>query len=120
MPEYYHLDTCFCPLENGELLLHEPAFTDEGLDLITASFGAENLIRADSADAAAFVCNAINVGDQIICNKISAPLRQELEHRGYTVTETPMSEFLLSGGSTKCCVLHLTAYGQDGFKPWTK
>lgn len=113
LEDYYHLDTCFCPLENGEVMIYKPAFTKDGYALMCEKFGEDNVIEVNKMDAANFVCNAINLGDQIICNKISPELRYELEIRGYFVTESNMSEFLLSGGSTKCCVLHLTSY------PWS-
>lgn len=54
-----------------------------------------------------FACNAISIENNIILNKASDELKLNLKNKGYNVIETSMSEFLLSGGSTKCSILHL-------------
>ena len=40
-PEFYHLDTCFCPLDNGHLLIYPQAFTPDGISLIYDKFKQE-------------------------------------------------------------------------------
>jgi len=59
---FYHLDTCFCPLAGGEVLYYPPAFTPAALAKIRERVGAESLIEADPAGAAAFCVNAVNLG----------------------------------------------------------
>ena len=43
----------------------------------------------------------------IIGNKFTSELKYKLLDLNYNVVENDMSEFLLSGGSTKCCVLDI-------------
>ena len=106
-PEFYHLDTCFCPLDGGHVMFYPKAFTSYGVSQIYNSFGKHNCILVDEEDARNFACNAISLGDDIILNKASTKLKNELESFKYNVYENDMSEFLLSGGSTKCSILHL-------------
>ena len=106
-PKFYHLDTCFCPLDNGHIMFYPKAFTDYGQTEILNRFGKKNCIMVDKEDAENFACNAISLGDDIVLNKASDKLKCELGNFGYKVWENDMSEFLLSGGSTKCSVLHL-------------
>jgi len=117
--EFYHLDTCLCPLDAGnQVLYYPPAFTEKGNARIQQQFGADNCIAVSKEDALAFACNAISIGDNIVMNKATDALKVTLKKRGYNLYENPMSEFLLSGGSTKCCVMHLDWSGDD--KNWYK
>ncbi|MFB3076486.1 MAG: nitrate reductase, partial [Lysobacterales bacterium] len=54
-----------------------------------------------------FACNAINVGDTVILNKASDPLKARLMLAGFRVREVGLSEFLKAGGSAKCLTLKL-------------
>jgi len=49
----------------------------------------------------------VNVGRNVILNQASNALRQQLESRGYSVLETPLTEFLKAGGAAKCLTLRL-------------
>ena len=64
-------------------------------------------IVVDTADAGNFACNAVNVGDQVILNKASDPLKARLMLAGFSVHEVELSEFLKAGGSAKCLTLKL-------------
>jgi lysine-ketoglutarate reductase/saccharopine dehydrogenase-like protein (TIGR00300 family) len=104
---FYHLDTCFCPLADGTLLYYPSAFDFYSNRLIESRLSPEKRLVVGEADALAFACNAVNVGDTVILNQASAELRQQLEGRGYTVLETPLTEFLKAGGAAKCLTLRL-------------
>jgi len=104
---YYHLDTCFCPLEGGFLLYYPPAFDRASNAAIESSFPATCRFTIPDEDAVDFACNAINIGHSIILNKMSQASKGWLTDRGFTVIETPTSEFLKAGGSTKCLSLRL-------------
>jgi len=110
-PLFYHLDTCFCPLSNGSVMIYKPAFSDDSLDKIYTSFGESGVIAVSSTDAKNFACNSIysdaDGKKNIIGHKYSNELKNRLEKKGYVVEENNMSEFLLSGGSTKCSILDL-------------
>jgi N-dimethylarginine dimethylaminohydrolase len=49
----------------------------------------------------------VNVGETVIRNRTSEGLKQELQSRGFVVVETPMTEFIKSGGAAKCLTLRL-------------
>ncbi len=104
---FYHLDTCFCPLSDGTLLYYPPAFDFYSNRLIESRLPAAKRLAVGEADALAFACNAVNLGDAVLLNQASASLRQQLEARGFTVLETPLGEFLKAGGAAKCLTLRL-------------
>ncbi len=110
-PRFYHLDTCFCPLANGDVMYFPAAFDATSLGLIEACYPVGKRILVKQEDAVCFACNAVNVGQTILLNKISGRLRAELETRGFHVVETPLSEFLKAGGAAKCLVLRLSELG---------
>ncbi len=107
-PRFYHLDTCFAPLEDGSLLYVPAAFDQASLQRIEAYYPAECRIAVSEPDALAFACNAVNLGRSIVLNRISAELEQELQRRGFQVTQVELDEFLKAGGAAKCLVMKLT------------
>jgi N-dimethylarginine dimethylaminohydrolase len=104
---FYHLDTCFCPLERGHLLYYPPAFVPESVEIIEAIVPASHRYAVSDQDAEDFACNAVNLAGQVILNRASEALQQWLAERGFTVHETATTEFLKAGGSTKCMTLRL-------------
>lgn len=104
---FYHLDTCFCPLEGGSLLYYPDAFSPESQAVIEARIPATKRHAVCRQDALDFACNAINIGQHVILNRASEALQAWLAERGFTVHQTPTSEFLKAGGSAKCLSLSL-------------
>jgi ornithine--oxo-acid transaminase len=107
-PRFYHLDTCFAPLEDGSVLYYPPAFDEISLAKIEAFYPVEMRIAVDESDAVAFACNAVNVGRTIVLNCISAGLEKKLRSRGFDVIQVELDEFLKAGGAAKCLVMKLT------------
>jgi len=105
---FYHLDTCFCPLKGGYLLYYPPAFDAYSNHLIERRVPAEKRIAIAEADAVNFACNAVNINEIVIMNNASAGLQQRLADVGFTVIETPLTEFLKAGGAAKCLTLRTT------------
>ncbi|MGF1458796.1 MAG: TIGR00300 family protein [Leptolyngbyaceae cyanobacterium] len=105
---FYHLDTCFCPLTNGDLLYYPPAFDAYSNHLIERRIPADKRIPIDEVDAINFACNAVNVDQTIVLNQASDSLRTTLQARGFQLIETPLTEFLKAGGAAKCLTLRLT------------
>ncbi len=105
---FYHLDTCFCPLTNGYLLYYPTAFDTYSNHLIERRIPAEKRIPVDELDAVNFACNAVNIDQTIVLNKASDNLKRTLAARGFTVVETPLTEFLKAGGAAKCLTLRVT------------
>jgi len=104
---FYHLDTCFCPLEGGFLLYYPPAFSAASLLAIEARVPAHRRIACDAGDALAFACNAINIDTTLIVNHLSDTLADTLAARGFTVEQTDLTEFMKAGGAAKCLTLAL-------------
>jgi N-dimethylarginine dimethylaminohydrolase len=107
-PRFYHLDTCFCPLEGGYLMYYPDAFDAASQAQIAARVPAEYRIPVSAPDAADFACNAVNAGRHVFLNHASPALTRELQARGFIVHQTPLSEFMKAGGAAKCLTLKLT------------
>ncbi len=104
---FYHLDTCFCPLSGGYLLYYPSAFDAYSNHLIESRVPAAKRIAIAENDAVNFACNAVNVGQNIVVNKVSDRLREQLAQIGFQVIETPLTEFLKAGGAAKCLTLRI-------------
>ncbi|MEL7052748.1 MAG: TIGR00300 family protein [Cyanobacteria bacterium J06588_5] len=110
---FYHLDTCFCPLAEGYLMYFPAAFDDYSNRLIEMRVPANKRIAIDEVDAITFACNTVNINRVVIMNKASDRLKQQLDKCGFTVVETPLTEFLKAGGAAKCLTLKLTEPRQE-------
>jgi lysine-ketoglutarate reductase/saccharopine dehydrogenase-like protein (TIGR00300 family) len=104
---FYHLDTCFCPLAGGYLLYYPGAFDSYSNHIIEKRVPKEKRIAIAEADAVNFACNAVNVEQSVVMNKASEGLKQRLGDVGFTVIETPLTEFLKAGGAAKCLTLRI-------------
>ncbi len=105
---FYHLDTCFCPLNGGYLLYYPPAFDAYSNRLIEMRVPQEKRIAIEEADAVNFACNAVNIDSVVVMNKVSDDLKGRLVTAGFRVIETPLTEFLKAGGAAKCLTLRVT------------
>lgn len=105
---FYHLDTCFCPLSGGYLLYYPAAFDAYSNRLIEMRVAPEKRIAIEEADAVNFACNAVNIDKIVVMNKTSDSLKAKLAEAGFTVFETPLTEFLKAGGAAKCLTLRVT------------
>ena len=104
---FYHIDTCFCPLTDGFLMYHPPAFDFESRIAIESRIPPHKRIIVDTQDAGDFGCNAVNIGDQVFLHRASDPLKARLMLAGFKVHEIELTEFLKAGGSAKCLTLKL-------------
>jgi ornithine--oxo-acid transaminase len=107
-PRFYHLDTCFCPLSNGEVMYYPAAFDDGSQKRIEARYSPAKQIRVSESDALRFACNAVNIGRTILLNEVSNGLSERLHSLGYHVLQVDLSEFMKAGGAAKCLVLRLS------------
>lgn len=98
---FYHLDTCFCPIDERTVLVHAPAIAAEGMAMIRTMF--ERVIEVDSAEAERFACNAAAFfGQTIVIDQRAAATSALLRSLGYATIEVDTGEFLKSGGSVYC------------------
>ena len=111
-PRFYHLDTCFAPLGGGRALYYPPAFSEASRELLAAHF--DDLVAVKDADAGRFACNALVVDDAVVLNSGCEATERALRARGYRPVATPTDEFIKAGGSVKCLVLMLDAFGWLG------
>jgi ornithine--oxo-acid transaminase len=110
-PRFYHLDTCFAPLEDGSLMYYPRAFDAASLERIHASYKPAARIAVGEGDALRFACNAINVSGAVVVNHISAELERTLRARGFEVVQLALDEFMKAGGAAKCLAMKLPQGG---------
>ncbi len=105
--KFYHLDTCFCVLNEHTVLIYSKAFTDESLELIHAVF--ENVIEASKYEAEElFACNATSPdGKNVFIQQGCTDVNQNLREHNFNVHEFSTGEFLKSGGSVFCMKMML-------------
>jgi len=105
--QFYHLDTCFCPLAGGKVLYYPAAFTPQALATILARVPEHQRIEATAEEAAAFCVNAVNLDSKVIMARAPDSLKAKLRARGYSLTEVNLDPFILSGGASYCMTLRL-------------
>ena len=104
-PRFYHLDTCFCPLDARTVLIAPDAFTPDSLERVRAQVPV--LIEVPAEVAAGFACNAMPLDGEVITATAGEPLRQTLAEHGIRLRTLPMNEFIKSGGGVRCLSLPL-------------
>ena len=104
-PDFYHLDTCFCPLDEQTVLIYPGAFTGADLDTIRAHF--ERVIEAPEDEARGlFACNAHSPdGKTVVIQRGCVETNRLLGEAGFEVVEVETDEYLKSGGSVFCMKL---------------
>jgi N-dimethylarginine dimethylaminohydrolase len=106
-PRFYHLDTCFCPLDDEAAAWCPGAFDAPSRARLAEEI--TDLVEVTEEEALRFGCNAVVLGRDVVlpegCPKLSAALAV----REFRTHATPMGEFIKAGGACKCLVLHLNA-----------
>lgn len=101
-PEFYHLDTCFCSLNEESALIYPEAFTEEGLRLIKKMIPHVYEVNSHEAEKL-FACNATSPdGKNVIIQKGCTEINKLLSEADFTIHEVDTSEYLKSGGSVFC------------------
>jgi N-dimethylarginine dimethylaminohydrolase len=96
---FYHLDTCFCPINDSQALCFEAGIDPASLELLRTKI---EIIPVSEDDALKFACNALVVGKNIIIPAGATQTNLKLESLGYTVHQVEVTEFMKSGGACKC------------------
>jgi lysine-ketoglutarate reductase/saccharopine dehydrogenase-like protein (TIGR00300 family) len=117
---FYHLDTCFCPLERGFLMYYPPAFDARSNAQIERRVPMEKRIILDETDAIHFAANAVNIGEALILHRASDTLKTQLSAAGFQVFEAPLTEFIKSGGAARCLTLRLNELAKPGAQARTE
>jgi lysine-ketoglutarate reductase/saccharopine dehydrogenase-like protein (TIGR00300 family) len=104
---FYHLDTCFCPLEGGYILYYPPAFDARSNNQIERRIPSDKRIVLEEGDAIHFAANGVNVGNVLVLHHAGEALKTRLAAAGFRVFESALTEFLKAGGAAKCLTLRL-------------
>lgn len=102
---FYHLDTCFCPLNADTAMWFPGAFDEYGQRAIRNHI--PNLITVAPDEAVHFACNAVVVGRNVVLPEGCPKLYAELAAHGFQTHPVPMTEFIKAGGACKCLTLCL-------------
>jgi len=104
---FYHLDTCFCSLNETSVLIYPQAFTNEGLDIIHKLY--PTVIKATTYEAKKqFAVNsACPDGHNVFIQQGCTDVNRKLRNNGFNVHEFSTYEFIKSGGSVFCLKLML-------------
>ncbi len=104
--DIYHLDTCFCPLDDRSALYYPPAFDAAAVTVLKKS--VPDLLPVSDQSALRFACNAVVVGRTVVTNTGCDDLAAPLAERHYKLRMSELSEFIKSGGSARCLTLNLS------------
>lgn len=104
-PRFYHLDTCFLPLDQTSAVLYSAAFDKDSQAKLKEL--VPNLLEVSHEDALAFACNSVVVGKSVLVPEGAIDLPTKLENLGYQVRLLDISEFKKSGGGIRCLTLTL-------------
>jgi len=101
-PDYYHLDTCLCPLDTEHALVAPDAFDETGLALINALF--DTPIEVPDHEARhQFACNGhCPDGTHVLIQEGCEVTNERLREHDFVPVELDTSEFLKAGGSVFC------------------
>ena len=100
-PTFYHLDTCFGPLNSEAVLIYSPAFSSESLQVIQRVWSRVHSVSHE--DAMRFACNGVSVDGCYIAPNPSRDVQQILRKESLEIITVDTSEFEKSGGSV-CCL----------------
>ncbi|MBV9575253.1 MAG: amidinotransferase [Gammaproteobacteria bacterium] len=103
-PYYYHLDTCFCPINESLAIWYPAAFTAASQKSMSANI---ELLAVEEAEAKQFACNAVVLGHHIILPLQCQQISLHLEKRGFKIHAQEMGEYLKAGGACKCLTLRI-------------
>lgn len=118
-PQFYHLDTFFSSLPNGEVLIYEPATTKEACEDLKKRVGKDNYISISEEDANHMATNLVSVGRTLIMPHCSKALQETLETRGYQIVSPqtlglPENFFQFQYGASHCMTNELTQARPQG------
>ncbi len=106
---FYHLDTCFCAIDERTALIYPPAFSARSLEALREAFS--DVIEVNEREATLFfACNATACfGRTIVIQDGASETAAALTSRGFQVVPVETREFMKSGGSAYCMKAYLEA-----------
>lgn len=99
---FFHLDTCFFPVDKKNVLLFSKAVSKESLSRLSEKC---NVIEIPEEEASNFSLNLFKYNNTIFMNKGNPITYGILKNFGFDLVELELDEFIKGGGSIKCMVL---------------
>jgi N-dimethylarginine dimethylaminohydrolase len=99
-PYCYHLDTCFCPLNNEAVLIYPGAFAAESLANLRQFWPRVHELTTDEAHR--FMGNGIVANGSYLTSHLTPNLETILRREGLVPVIVDTSEFEKAGGSLFC------------------
>jgi N-dimethylarginine dimethylaminohydrolase len=104
-PYFYHIDTCFCPINDKLAIWYPAAFSEASQKNMAKKI---ELIEVTTEEAKHFACNSVVLNNNHIVIPAGCPdLTSKLQEKGLIVHACDMSEFLKAGGACKCLTLKI-------------
>lgn len=97
---FYHLDTCFFPVNEELAYYFDGAFDDVTLKKIKKTF--KKPVAVTEEEAVSFALNSMTTDHTIVTNSKAKKFKKRVKSEGFRVVSLEMDEFLKSGGSVKC------------------
>ncbi len=101
----YHVDLTFCPLDDRRAICAPLGWDTYGRAVVTELVPEPLWLEDD--EALSFCANSVVVGTNIVMPVVPARVGRILEGWGFSVAESPVSEFLKAGGGCRCLTLAL-------------
>jgi N-dimethylarginine dimethylaminohydrolase len=102
---FYHLDTCFAPLDAHHALFYPPALSLAARKTIEDHF---NCYAVPDTEALNFACNIVSFHRKVLIPE-NCPLTMDLLNQlGFEPYAIELSEFIKAGGASKCLTLRTT------------
>ena len=99
-PYCYHLDTCFCPLNDEAVLIYPGAYDAESLTRLRGFWRRVHQLTTNEVHR--FMGNGISVNGHYLTPHLTPHLEAILKEEGLTPVVLDTSEFEKSGGSLFC------------------
>jgi N-dimethylarginine dimethylaminohydrolase len=103
-PYFYHLDTCFCPLDKDKAMYYPGAFSAKAKKILKENIA---LIPVSENEAKKFACNSVVIKKNVIMPAFNPRISFALEKKGFIVRPVEMDEFIKGGGACKCLSIQI-------------
>lgn len=103
-PRFYHLDTCFCVVDENLAIYYPGAFEKSEIKKLENDF---ELVPISEEDALSFVCNSLRIGSTLLIPAKETSVEKVLNEKGVETKFVDVAEFLKSGGSIQCLSLRV-------------
>jgi len=102
---FYHLDTCFLPINDTTAFYYPSAFSSESQMILQTE--VSQLLEFTEAEAYGFAANSFAIGQKMLIAKPNVTFARKLRDLGIEPIELDISEFIKAGGGIHCLILPL-------------